>query len=101
MQGGLGGEEQRGNQSILGSNLYCPGLRQTQGVGRPYEVSTSCDLDWSGAQESTGTVFFLVNTLLTGQLQRDTIPHLTARRWRGGSGGGSGMEVNRLQEEAK
>lgn len=79
-----GGVEQRGNQSILGSNLYCPGLWQTQGVRRLYEVSTSCDLDWSGAQESTGTVFFLVNTLLMGQLQRDTTTDFTVCRWRSG-----------------
>lgn len=62
----MGGVEQRGNQSILGSNLYCPALQQTQGVGRLYEVSTSCDLDWTGAQESTSTVFFLANTIING-----------------------------------
>lgn len=85
--------EQRGIQSILGSNLYRPGLRQTQGVGRPYEVSTSCDLDRSGAQESTATVFLPVNTLLTGQLQRDTTPDSTP--W------SCGVEVNGFQAQAK
>lgn len=82
-----------GNQSTLGSNLYCPGPRQTQGVGRPYEVSTSCDLDRSGARESTATGFLPVNALLTGQLRRDTTPDPTP--WR------CGVEVNGFQAQAK
>lgn len=52
-------------------------------------MSTSCDLDWSGAQEGTATAFLPVNTLLTGRLQRDTAPDSTLWRWRRGVWRGS------------
>lgn len=59
------------DQSILRSNLYRPGLLQTQGLGRPYEVSTSCDFNWSWPRK-IGPLHLVVNTLLTGQVSADT-----------------------------